>query len=87
MCLAVPGKIVSVGGDDRAFRCAEVDFSGVRRSVSVAFTPEAKPGDFILVHAGYALTILDEQEAEHTLDELRRLGESNAELEREEGLP
>ncbi len=47
---------------------AQVDFGGVRRSVSVAFTPEAEPGDWVLVHVGFALATLDEEEAQATLD-------------------
>ena len=52
MCLAVPGRVVSVEGADPAFRNAQVDFSGVRRTVNLAFTPEVVPGDFVIVPAG-----------------------------------
>jgi hydrogenase expression/formation protein HypC len=76
MCLAVPGRVVEVEGDDAVFRHGRVDFSGVRREVSLAFTPEAQPGDYVLVHAGFALTIVDQEEALATLEELRRLGEA-----------
>jgi len=76
MCLAVPGIVLEIEGDDPAFRHASVDFSGVRREVSLAFTPEAQCGDYVLVHAGFALTVIDPQEAELTLAELRNLGEA-----------
>lgn len=76
MCLAVPGIVLEIEGDDPAFLRGSVDFSGVRREVSLAFTPEAKLGDFVLVHAGFALTVIDAEEAKITLEELRRLGEA-----------
>jgi hydrogenase expression/formation protein HypC len=76
MCLAVPGVVLEIVGDEPAFRRGSVDFSGVRREVSLAFTPEAQLGDYVLVHAGFALTVIDAQEAEITLAELRRLGEA-----------
>ena len=76
MCLAVPGVVLEIEGDDPAFRRGSVDFSGVRREVSLAFTPEARRGDYVLVHAGFALTVIDPEEAELTLAELRRLGEA-----------
>jgi hydrogenase expression/formation protein HypC len=76
MCLAVPGVVLEIVGDDPAFRRGSVDFSGVRREVSLAFTPEVQCGDYVLVHAGFALTVIDAEEAGITLSELRRLGES-----------
>jgi hydrogenase expression/formation protein HypC len=62
MCLAVPVKIVSVSGDE-----AETEIAGVRRRVSIVFTPEAKVGDYVLLHTGYAIGVVDEAEAEETL--------------------
>ena len=76
MCLAVPGRVVEIEGDEPVFLRGRVDFSGVRREVSFAFTPEARAGDYVLVHAGFALTIVDQEEALATLEELRRLGEA-----------
>jgi hydrogenase expression/formation protein HypC len=52
-----------------------VDFGGVRKEVSLAFTPEAAPGDYVLVHAGFALNIVDEAEAQRIFDELERMDE------------
>jgi len=73
MCLAVPGKIVSVEGDDPDFRSARVDFGGIRKQVSLACTPEAESGDYVLVHAGFALQVLDEQEAQRSLASIEQL--------------
>jgi hydrogenase expression/formation protein HypC len=78
MCLAVPGKILSIGAADEGplGPTALVDFQGSRLEVSLAMTPEAKPGDWLLVHAGFALTLLDEAEALETWETLRlALGE------------
>lgn len=62
MCLAVPTKIISISGSD-----AEVEIGGVGRRVSIALTPEAKVGDYVLLHTGYAISIVDPVEAEETL--------------------
>ena len=64
MCLAVPGQILELLDDGQA----RVDFTGVRRTVSVVFTPEAEPGDWVLIHVGFALATIDEDEAKATLD-------------------
>jgi len=58
----VPVKIVSINGDE-----AETEIAGVRRRVSIALTPEAKVGDYVLLHTGYAIGVIDEAEAEETL--------------------
>ena len=63
MCLAVPGEIVSIQGEDALLRVAEVRFGGLRREVSLAFVPEARPGDHVLVHAGVAIARLDPRRA------------------------
>jgi hydrogenase expression/formation protein HypC len=62
MCLAVPVRIVFIDGDE-----AETEIAGVRRRVSIALTPEAKVGDYVLLHTGYAIGVIDEAEAEETL--------------------
>lgn len=64
MCLAVPGRILERVDD----LSAKVDFGGVRRVVSTAFTPDAEPGDWVLVHVGFALAQIDEDEAQRTLE-------------------
>jgi hydrogenase expression/formation protein HypC len=75
MCLAVPGRIVEITGEDPLFRSARVDYGGVVKEACLAYVPEAVVGDFVIVHAGFALTLLDEAEALKTLEELRALGE------------
>lgn len=74
MCLAVPGKIVEIGGEDSAGVGAlgTVDFQGSTLQVSLAFTPEARIGDWVLVHAGFALNVLNEQEARETWNYLQQ---------------
>ncbi|MCX7068333.1 MAG: HypC/HybG/HupF family hydrogenase formation chaperone [Methylococcales bacterium] len=68
MCLAIPAKIISISeNDDDLQRMARVDFSGVQKDISLAYLPEAKVGDYVIVHAGLALSILDEDEARITL--------------------
>jgi hydrogenase expression/formation protein HypC len=74
MCLAVPGKVLSVEGEDPAFRSAIVDLFGVRKTVSLAFTPEVQPGDFVLVHVGFALNRIDEEQAAQTYQYLLQIG-------------
>ena len=73
MCLAVPGQVLSVEGDDPLARSARVDFSGVVRSVNLAFVPEARAGDYVLVHVGVALARIDEAEAARLLATLREI--------------
>jgi len=68
MCLAVPVKITFIEGDQ-----ADVDIGGVRRRVSIALTPEACVGDYVLLHTGYAISVLNEAEARETLDILERM--------------
>jgi hydrogenase expression/formation protein HypC len=68
VCLAIPVKIVSINADE-----AETEIGGVRRRVSIAFTPEAKVGDYVLLHTGYAITVVDEAEAEETLKLLEEI--------------
>ncbi len=79
MCLAVPGKILSIEGEDFA-RSARVSFGGIVKEVSLACVPEAAVGDYAIVHVGFAISLLDEQEALRTFDYLKQMGEL-AELE------
>jgi hydrogenase expression/formation protein HypC len=81
MCLAIPGRVISIEpGTTPEFRTGIVDFGGVRKEVSLAFTPEASAGDYVLVHVGFALSVIDEKEAGKIFDDLARMGEL-AELE------
>ena len=77
MCLAVPGKIIEMREaepDSVTGAVATVNFQGSRLDVSLAFTPEAKPGDWVLVHAGFALNVLDEADAAETWAYLEAAG-------------
>jgi len=75
MCLAVPGRILSVAGDEALTRTAKVDFGGVVKDVSLAYVPEAKVGDYVIVHVGVALNTVEENEARRTLEYLRQMDE------------
>jgi len=75
MCLAVPGQVVEIVGDDALLRSAKVSFAGVVKLVSLACTPEAKLGDYVLVHVGVAISTIDPQEAAETFRYLRQMGE------------
>jgi len=74
MCLAIPGKIISVEEEENlGLRRGKVDFGGIRKDVCLAYTPEAQIGDYVLVHVGFALTVIDEAEAERVFTALREL--------------
>ena len=73
MCLAVPGQILSLGGDDPITRSGRVSFGGVVKEVSLAYVPEAAVGDYVIVHAGFALNVIDEDEAQKTFELLSQL--------------
>lgn len=75
MCLAVPGKVIEIHGDDPLLRSARVSFAGVIKEVSLTCAPEVKPGDYVLVHVGVAISVVDEKEAEETMSYLRQMGE------------
>jgi hydrogenase expression/formation protein HypC len=80
MCLAVPGKILSIVGEDPLQRAGRVSFGGIVKEVNLACVPEAKVGDYVIVHVGLAISTVDQEEAERTLEYLREMGEL-AELE------
>lgn len=73
MCLAVPGKVISISGDDPLLKSAKVSFGGVMKEVSLAYVPEAAIGDYVVVHVGFALSIVDQEAAEQTLADLQQL--------------
>ncbi len=78
MCLAVPGKILSVTGDEPLRRMGRVSFGGIVKDVSLAYVPDADVDDYVIVHAGFAISQLDEQEAAEVfeyLKEIQDLGE------------
>ncbi|MHB8806747.1 MAG: HypC/HybG/HupF family hydrogenase formation chaperone [Anaerolineaceae bacterium] len=77
MCLGVPGKILKIY-EDNSIKMSEVDFNGVTMKVCLETTPQAKIGDYVIVHAGFAITLLEEDEALETLamlDQISKLGE------------
>ncbi len=73
MCLAVPGKIINITEDDPLLRNGTVDFSGVTKEVSLAYVPEAVVDDYVIVHAGFAISIVDDEEAQASLEIFREL--------------
>ena len=76
MCLAIPGKIQSIPTQlDDTFRMAKVSFGGIMRDVNLAMLPEAQVGDYVLVHVGVAIGIVDEAEAQQTFSYLQQIGE------------
>ena len=85
MCLAVPGRIVSIEGEDPLLRSGRVDFSGAIKVVNLAYVPDAGVGDYVLVHVGFAISTIDEAEARLVFQYLREMGDL-AEIE-EGGAP
>ncbi len=81
MCLAIPGKILELSGDEPLQRVAKVSFGGVVKEVSLAYTPEAKPGDYVIVHVGFALSIVDEAEARQIFADLEEMEALAAEMD------
>jgi hydrogenase expression/formation protein HypC len=75
MCLAVPGKIVSISEADPVLRTGKVSFGGVLKEVSLAYVPEARIGDYVIVHVGFALSVVDEAEANSVFEYLRQMEE------------
>ena len=75
MCLAVPGRVLSLAGDDPIVRTGRVDFGGVVKEVNLAFAPEAGIGDYVLVHVGFAIAVIDAAEAARVFAHLREIGD------------
>lgn len=76
MCLAVPGKIISISeNDDPILRTGKVSFGGIIKEVNLAYVPEAQVGDYVIVHVGFAISKLDEAEAQKTFEYLREIGD------------
>jgi hydrogenase expression/formation protein HypC len=82
MCLGVPGRIVRWINQDPTFAKAEVEFSGVSREVHMACVPDADVGQYVIVHAGIAICVVDESEAEKTLAAFESLAEVDDEISR-----
>jgi len=78
MCLAIPGKLIEIATDSNGVRMGKANFGGIVKQVCLEYTPEAEAGDYVLVHVGFALSKVDENEAARTyqlLDEMKQLGE------------
>lgn len=76
MCLSIPGKLIEVTAElDETFRVGKVSFDGIIKEVSLTLVPEARVGDYVMVHVGAAISLVDEEEAVKTFDLLKQLGE------------
>lgn len=76
MCLAIPGQIETIDAAlDDTFRLARVNFSGIKRQVNLSMVPTAQIGDYVMVHVGVAISVVNENEARTTMEYLRKMGE------------
>ncbi len=76
MCLSIPGRLIEITSQlDDTFRMGKVSFDGVIKEVSLTLVPEAEVNDYVMVHVGAAISIVDEEEAQKTFDILKQLGE------------
>lgn len=75
MCLAVPGKITSITDDDPLTRRGKVSFGGIVKEVNLSFVPEADIDDYVMVHVGFAISMVDEQEAGKVFEYLKEMDE------------
>jgi hydrogenase expression/formation protein HypC len=87
MCLAIPGKVTSISGEDPLMRTGKVDFGGILKEVSLAYVPEVKVGDYVIVHVGFALSRVDEAEANQVFEYLREMQELSELDESGAGVP
>jgi hydrogenase expression/formation protein HypC len=79
MCLGIPGQITEIY-EDRGLRMGRIDFGGAVREACLAYVPEARVGDYVLIHVGFALSLLSEAEAQASLAVLREIADLEAEL-------
>ncbi|MDA8249334.1 MAG: HypC/HybG/HupF family hydrogenase formation chaperone [Rhodospirillales bacterium] len=79
MCLAIPGQLLSVEGNDPLTRQGRVSFAGLVKQANLAYVPDVKVGDYVLVHAGFAIAVIDQAEAVKTLDYLAEIGSEDVE--------
>lgn len=80
MCLAVPGRIVSLAGEG-VTRSGRVDFGGLTKTINLAYVPEAVRGDYVLVHVGFAISVVDEAAAEDLIETLGQIDDGLADIE------
>jgi hydrogenase expression/formation protein HypC len=79
MCLAIPGKLIEIYQKD-SLRMAKIDFGGISKEICLEYTPEAKVGDYALIHVGFAISLMDEDEAQETLKLLKEIDEIENEI-------
>ena len=79
MCLAIPGKLTDIYEKD-SLRMAKIDFGGISKEICLEYTPEAKVGDYALIHVGFAISLMDEEEAQETLSLLKEISELEDEV-------
>lgn len=76
MCLSIPGKLIEITSQlDETFRLGKVSFDGIIKEVSLTLVPEANIGDYVLIHVGAAISVIDEEEAKKTFELLKQLNE------------
>lgn len=75
MCLAVPGRILDIEGTDPLLRAGRVDFAGIQKRVNLSYVPDARVGDYVLVHVGFAISTVDEAEASQVFEYLKTMGD------------
>jgi len=75
MCLGVPGKIVEINENPLGMTMGKVNFSGITKEVCLAYVPEAQLGEYVVVHVGFAISVIDEQEAMEVFDYLKQMDE------------
>ncbi|MDZ7844577.1 MAG: HypC/HybG/HupF family hydrogenase formation chaperone [Anaerolineales bacterium] len=86
MCLGVPGKIIEIYQKE-GLSMAQVDFSGVTREACIEHVPEAEVGDYAIIHVGFAISLLSEEEAQDTLALLREIVEAGEQFQNQEQIP
>lgn len=75
MCLGVPGKVVRIDKSPLGITMGKVEFGGISKEVCLAYVPEVKVGEYVIVHVGFAISVMDEKEAEQVFEYLRQAGE------------
>ncbi len=81
MCLGVPGEVISVEENELGMTMGRVRFGGIVKEVCLSYTPEAQVGDYVIVHAGFAISVVDEEEARLTLESFREVEKMAEELD------
>lgn len=81
MCLGIPGEVKYISDDDPLMKMGKINFSGIVKEVCLAYVPEVKVGDYVIVHAGFAISIVNSEEAKQIFNYLQEIGE----IESQEG--